>query len=131
MQILEQFQGAGEGIGWWGLVLRTCAIKYSKEGFAWVFRVLGRHWLVRAGSSSSAIKYGKEGFAWVLMCWKGIGWWGLVLRTCATKLKEKVCFGFWVLGRHWLVRLVLRTCAIKYGKEGFVWVFVWGKCLLC
>ena len=28
-----------------------------------------------------------------------------------------------MLRGHWLVGLVLRICAIKYGKEGFAWVF--------
>ena len=32
---------AGEGIGGRMLVLRTCATKYGKEGFAWFF-VLGK-----------------------------------------------------------------------------------------
>ena len=34
------------------LVLRTCAIKYGKEGFAWVFSVLGKTLVGGAGSSN-------------------------------------------------------------------------------
>ena len=68
MQILEHFQRAGEGIGSWGLVLRTApqgVVKKGLRGFlsAW----WRRHWLVRAGSLNGAARCSKERFARVFV----------------------------------------------------------------
>lgn len=40
--------------------------KYGKEGFAWFFRVLGRHWLVGAGSSNVRHKVKGKSLLWFL-----------------------------------------------------------------